>query len=179
MFLLLLVTLPINAQSRGDEARVMEAALNYHFDVSLMYVKHWVVASTTERLEPAAPGTPQGAWSDRAREDYLSRNSTSVETADLELVDHAIVYDLSRFGNGDKFDWKAFVKDYPGGQTWTARVARPGFLDDSHAVVRIDVDNGVTPGILSSVLHLERLDEGWRVVGGYSPAYRPMKRSGQ
>jgi hypothetical protein len=166
--LLLVSSSAVFAQSRKDEAAIIQAALVYSTDTMYPYVTQWVVSSTTEALEP---GWRQ-FWSDAARADYVSRNASAIELAGITLPREAIIASLSEFGEGPRFNWEAFGKQYPA-DTYTMRVSRPGFSDESHAVIRIDVwcraHMEHPPGI-TVVLDLQRTDGRWRCVKAQLPA---------
>ncbi|HVT02485.1 MAG TPA: hypothetical protein VHL58_03810 [Thermoanaerobaculia bacterium] len=156
------------AQSANDEARIIEAALKNHFEVTLPYIEHWVVSSSTESLQPATPGSAF----DAARTDYIERNSRSVSLEDIALPPGATLGDLSPFSHAGTFDWAAFHRQYPEDDTFTARIARPAFSDESHAAVRVDVWSSVKRGRLTASIFLEKSDGRWQVIGGEEPAVR-------
>ena|SRR5688500_10116535 len=166
--LFLLAPSVVAAQTRDDEMRVIEAALRYHFDETMPYVESWVVSWKTEPLTPGAAGSAF----DAVRADYLTRNESPLELAELALPPTAEQADLSSFTAPAGFDWPAFERAFPKPGTYTARVSRPGFSDLTHAVVRVDTWSSVKRAPLTTQIYLAKSGDRWVVVGGESPAVR-------
>jgi|GEM_PF-6699625 len=156
--LLLLVPTLAFAQSTKDEIEVIETALQYQSHGPLPYVRYWVVAARTEPLKLA--DAPPSAVS----EDYIRRNAHSISTEGITLPERFVVADLSGFSRPGSFDWAAFDQKYTADETWTARVARPGFSDASHALVRVDGGNGRRLGVSVATLLLSKRSGVWQVV---------------
>lgn len=168
-FLLLLTPCVVVAQTRDDELRVIEAALQYHFNETMPYVESWVVSGKTE---PLTPGAARSAF-DAVRADYSTRNESPLELSELALPSAAELADLSPFTVPAGFDWPAFERAFPKPATYTARVSRPGFSDPTHAVVRVDTWSSVKQGPpLTTQIYLAKSGDRWVVVGGESPAVR-------
>ena len=156
------------SQTPSDEGHVVEAALDMTFNRSFPYVRNWVVSEQTEPLPLGNAPSPDIA---RARSDYEVRNAASSSLRSVQLPAKATAADLSPFARALGFDWPAFEERFGAG-TWTARVSRPGFIDASHAAVRIDVwarEKTVPPATV--VVFLTKQDDGsWHAVSGMLPA---------
>ena len=155
------------SQSKSDESRILEAALEQTFIHSFPYVQKWVVS---QQSDPLPLGNAPDANVERARTDYIARNAESMNLSGLRLPERAATADISVFTQPNGFTWSAFEERF-GADTWTARASRPGFADPSNAVVRIDVWARAKEMTATTVVFVSKQRDGaWRSTGGIVPA---------
>jgi hypothetical protein len=165
--LIVLCAAPIAlAQSMVDERRITETALDHFLPLCVGDWK-FVVSNQTEPLILRSLRDPS---IDGARADYTTRNRQPVDLI-IDLPANGSVADISSF-SGKPFDWPSFEAQYGMG-TWVVRVSRPGFIDASNAIVRIDLSLATHHDVSSNtVAVLSRSNDGqWKFVTAYSSVY--------
>jgi hypothetical protein len=151
--LVLVCTLSLPASEASNDLVVIQAALDHHFANTLPYVDRWVIAEKTEPLQAVDLGLPNATC----------RAGDPLDIATIQLRDGVEVSSLEKFSAEGTFDWNAFEQAFDGG-TWTARVARPCFVDEANAVVRVDVSAKGKPRSLTSAIMVTKGTDGlWSV----------------
>jgi hypothetical protein len=161
--LIALFAVAASAQTPADELAVISATVLHHYDMTQPYIDGPVLlGSRTEKLAPADPQS----WDSEALEAYEKANASSIAITNIELPPNVTIADVTRYRENH-------------GGTLVFRVARPAFVGEDHAYVRYDFVPGEATRktqYASSVVELRKRGERWTVVGGYTPAFKPVSR---
>lgn len=150
------------AHTPEEELQVVRVALKYHFENAQTPIRDntIVVGHETEAL---APNTRD----QKARKDFIERNEERIAILPDGLPRNFVITDLSKFEREREFDWENFLSTFPTPYA-TLRVARPGFSDAAHAVVRFDLKTPAQEGPTRVTYRLAFEKGEWRVLDGVS-----------
>lgn len=151
----------LSGQSATDETAVLNAAVTHIIELRMPYVQHWQVGASTEALPKGANAALDGPWRTESFEtgwrDYGERNARPI-LLDLQLPARASILDLPAS------EPPAVPNQSLEDLIYTIRAARPGFVNENTAIVRVDVWNASRRITIGALYVLGWRDGTWRVL---------------